>query len=129
MIPPLIEEQFQQLLHCSPQATRQEIGDGSIWVIVPDVDARPAEAWSKPKVTARFLLPLGFPQARPDCFWVDPDLRLAGGGVPQNAALQEAPHGAGQQLWFSWHVAHWNPQVDTIQTYLKVIRQRLQEAR
>lgn len=129
MITPLIQTQFDQLLKTSPGATMQALPDGSVWVVVPGVAAAPPGAWSHPAVTVRFLLPLGFPQARPDCFWADPELRLAGGGLPQNSAIQDAPHGAGQQLWFSWHVAHWNPQVDTVQTYLNVVRRRLQEAR
>lgn len=129
MISPLVQAQFEQLRAVSPDATLEEVADGSVWVVVPGVAVGPAGQWSHDQVTVRYLLPLGFPQARPDCFWADADLRLAGGGMPQNSGVQDAPHGAGPQLWFSWHVAHWNPQVDTIQTYLNVIRRRLQEAR
>ena len=65
-------------------------------------------------------------RAPPDCFYADPGLRLAGGGMPTNSGLQPL---AGQPLmWFSWHVASWNPARDTLLGYIRFIAERLRRA-
>jgi hypothetical protein len=64
-----------------------------------------------------------------DCFWTDPDLRVGAGGVPQNSGQNPIPEVGTPQLWFSWHTQSWNPNVDSLLTYFRVIERRLAEVR
>lgn len=63
--------------------------------------------------------------SRPDCFWVDGDLRLQNGDVPKNSGTQPLPGVSASTLWFSWHAASWNPNTDDLRTYLRLIENRL----
>jgi hypothetical protein len=67
--------------------------------------------------------------AKPDCFWVDPDLRVGVSGVPQASGMNVLPEVGTPQLWFSWHVQTWNANIDTLLTYFHVIERRLLEVR
>lgn len=79
-----------------------------------------------PTTAVRLIVPLGYPMARPDCFWADASLRLAGGGMPQNSAPTPVPETAEPALWFSWHLTQpWDPARDNLLTWLAVIVGRL----
>jgi hypothetical protein len=117
-----VEEQLPRLRESYRQSTVHMLGDGTGVVTVPDVPL-PA-GWNRQSVTAFFVVPVGFPMARPDCFWVDENLRLTNGGLPKNSALQTVAWG-GSKLWFSWHPSSWNPNNDTLRTFVKVIEDRL----
>jgi hypothetical protein len=126
MIPPIVQAQFEDLRRTHKDASVREHGNGIV-IVIPDVELLPNGRWNKSKATVRILAPAGYPQAKPDCFWVDQDVRLAGGGMPANAAFNDQ---VGEHLlWFSWHVAQWNPNVDTLKTYLNVVRDRLRQPR
>lgn len=132
MTHPQIEAQLAKLRDSNANVRHWDLADGSTLIEVPAQSLRPAGVWSKENTTILFLAPLGFPQARPDCFWADDDLRLNGGALPTNSNLQSIPNAPpeiGQRLWFSWHVSSWSPQKDTLSTYLEVIRQRLKDPR
>lgn len=129
---PQIEAQFQELRGRFADLRYWDLADGSTLFEVPRQPLRPAGAWNKQETAILFAAPLGYPQARPDCFWADDDLRLSGGAMPTNTGLQSIPNAPpeiGQRLWFSWHVTSWDLQKDTLSTYVEVIRQRLKEAR
>ena len=122
-----LEQQFEILRTGQAETILQKLPDGSHLVIVPGV-MLPA-GWSKPTVIVKFLRQLGYPLARPDCFWTDCDLRLSNGNLPQNTGQNPIPHIGNQHLWFSWHVSSWNPNFDNLLTYLYVIKRRLQHPR
>lgn len=121
------EEQFEVLRGSEPNASYEKLPDGTFLIIVPSLSL--PEGWSKKTVTVKFLVPVGYPFAKLDCFWTDPDLRLATGTMPQNTGTNQIPHLATPHLWFSWHVGTWNPNVDNLLTYLHVIERRLQNPR
>lgn len=101
--------------------TREGAG-GVLVVTLPDF--RLPAGWSKPTTQVHFVVPVGYPYAQPDCFHTDQDLRLAGGGMPQNAAFQDLMP-MGTTLWFSWHLGRpWKPGKDTLLTWTKVIDNR-----
>jgi hypothetical protein len=84
--------------------------------------------WNKSACRILFVVPEGYPFAKPDCFWADSDLRLAGGGVPQNAQINNPIPGKGELLlWFSWHVEPWNPNRDDLVTWYVLINRRLSQ--
>ncbi len=122
-----IDLQVSELQSQYPDTTTQRLPSGSVLIIVPSVKLTPG--WSKETTAVFFLVPVGFPHAQPDCFWVDADLRLQNGSMPKNAGPNVIPESGNTMLWFSWHLAQpWNPNRDTLTTWFAVIRARLREA-
>lgn len=122
-----IEQQFELVKNQVSTAELKRLPDGSFLVSIPEF-ALP-DGWSKPSVHLKFVAPVGYPLARPDCFWTDADLRLASRNMPQNTGATPIPHVGGQHLWFSWHLSSWNPNSDSLLTYLNVIKRRLHDPR
>ncbi len=82
--------------------------------------------WNKPSTSIHFLVPAGYPYAQPDCFWADEDLRLEGGQMPTNTALQPV-EGVGSTLWFSWHIGRpWKAGRDTLAAWATVVANRFE---
>ncbi len=119
----VLDGQMAAVAGAYPGAAIQENSDGTHIVSVP----LPLRAgWNAASTLARFLVPIPYPAAQPDCFYTDPGLRLANGAMPTNAGLQLL---AGQQLlWFSWHLASWNPAKDALLGYVRFIAERLRRA-
>ena len=122
-----VEEQFEILRRSETGATHQKLADGSYLITINGVKLR--AGWSKSEVQVKFLAPVGYPFAKPDCFWADFDLRLANGNPPMNSGFNPIPHIGSTHLWFSWHVATWNPNSDNLLTYFNVIKRRLSDPR
>ena len=118
-------------------ATAESIPNGGQVIRIPNFQL--PDGWQVPNspdrlVAILFMAPPGYPAAQPDCFWLEPSgVRLTGGRTPQNTNdsnpipgyTRPLPHGT----WFSWHVQGWNPNVNSLVTYFKVIRNRLFPAR
>lgn len=119
-----LESQIIKLQEVYPGADKNPLGDGSVSIILPNVPL--PHGWSAAATTVRFIAPVGFPAARPDCFWTD-SLTLATGAVPKNTGPNPLPGGPPGLLWFSWHVSNWSPNHDTLLTYVNVIRKRFDE--
>lgn len=119
----LLESQFEELRAIFPDATLTRNPDGSALITLPDVQV--IAGWSKKAVTYRFVAPAGYPHAKPDCFWIDPDIRLASGAMPQASGLSAPPSTGQQLLWFSWHASTWDPNRDSLLTYARVCEQRM----
>lgn len=122
-----LEEQVARLREVYPESDVRMLGDGTTLVTVPGVVL--PSGWTQAATTVRFIAPVGYPMARPDCFWAEPQLRLAGGGMPQNANVNVVPGTTEQGLWFSWHVSAWNPVTDALLTYVRVIARRFAAVR
>lgn len=125
----LVEQQFETLKSKDrfANATLSVNSDGSYVVRIPDVPI-PA-GWNREKVSVYFIVPVGYPMAKPDCFWTDCGLMLAGDRPPQSTGDQSAPGLPPGLKWFSWHVQTWAPNHDTLQSYLGVILKRFEELR
>jgi len=124
-----IDEQFAQVQRAFPEATLTAMGGGVSLVRIPGV-ALP-DGWSQPATEVLFVVPNGYPNAAPDCFWADPSLRLCNGALPQNAQIGQANSGQPDpnKLWFSWHLqVAWNPMQSNLMTYINVIRRRFEAA-
>lgn len=122
-----VEQQFECLKVQFGNASIQSLPNGTFLVTIPAL-ILPA-GWNNALTTVKFVIPVGYPLAKPDCFWVDAGLRLASGATPQNTGSNPIPGAAGPQLWFSWHVATWSPSRDTLLTYVRVIQNRFKELR
>lgn len=120
-----LQIQFEHLKRKYPHATLIERSDGSAVIKIPDFPVKDDQRWNKNSTTIYFVAPVGYPAAKPDCFWADADLRLASGNVPKNTGNQPLPGIAEPTLWFSWHPSSWNVNSDDLRTYLRVIEDRL----
>lgn len=124
-----LDRQLEALKARFPGCTAQPLPDGSTLVRLPDIPLPPG--WSRPTTTVMFVVSPAYPHAQPDCFFADPDLRLANGTMPQNSGFNPIPGWTqAPPLWFSWHLTTpWNSNQDTLMTWVGVIRNRLKEAR
>jgi hypothetical protein len=124
VIPPVIQEHADRLRASYPQMTlRETAAANAVLVEVPDVKLPPG--WNRETTTVRFLIPLSYPNAAPDCFWADDSLALEDGREPQGTNHQPIPGESEPRRWFSWHVQQWNPNSHTVSSFLQVILDRL----
>jgi len=121
----ILEQQFQELVGKFPGARCDPIAGGSFVITAPNFLL--PNGWTLKVTTIRFIVPVGYPMGRPDCFWTDAQLRIEGNRVPQNTGDNPIPGGPSPLLWFSWHVQSWNPNSDTLLTYLRVIEKRFRQ--
>jgi len=106
---------------------KRELGNGTVLVTLKDV--RLPVGWNKERTSVRYVIPVGYPFAAPDCFWADRDLSLANGVRPQATNVQVIPEANEDGLWFSWHVQGWNPSHGSLVMYAKMIERRLADGR
>lgn len=111
-------------------------------LIVPSVLLPPGwytdELCSEPATICTVLtkIPKGFPAVRPNGFWIDIGrLRIAGGKLAtstNNASdrnlISGYPHWY-DLTYFHWKLQDWNPNTDSLVTWLSVIKHRLNPAR
>jgi E2/UBC family protein E len=102
MLQPVIRAHFERLLARHSNATLTALPSGASLVAVPGL-LIPA-GWTASQVILRFLAPNGYPVAAPDCFWVEPVVKLANGKLPKNSQdnnpIRETSF---KGHWFSWH--------------------------
>lgn len=122
----IFDEQFEHLRSKYPDAKSRPRPDGSYFV---ELTSALPPGWNKQQARLYFIVPVGFPAARPDCFWSDKDLRLQSGGMPANASENNSHGETDSLLWFSYHPSTWSPNNDSLMTYVRLILQRLREAR
>ena len=121
-----LECEFEEVRQRFPNAAMRQIGGQ--W-LVSLADATMPNGWNKKTSSVHFFVPAGYPHANPDCFYVDADVRLANGSLPQNAQIQQLAD-LGQALWFSYHLQRpWKPGRDRLNTWVATIAGRLAEAR
>lgn len=124
----ILDRQLEELRRVySAGAEARPLPSGAVLIELNNVVLPPG--WNRPTTCVRFLVPVGYPYAAPDCFWADSDLRLAPGTQPQATSFQPIPEANLPGLWFSWHVQGWNPNSSNLVSYAKVIEKRLREIR
>jgi hypothetical protein len=105
-------------------------GDNLSWVFIPEF-ILPTNRYNKERAKLLFLIPTSYPNAGPDNFFTDGDLRLKDGNKPpsfklgSNSSTGSAPI-PGDWAWFSWHPVLWRPAAtveggDNIFTFIKGI--------
>ncbi len=123
---PRTKTDFARLNERHPDATLTPLPSGAALVEMP-FELPPG--WSVSSVELRFLVPNGYSTASPDCFWVSPDLSLAGNGKPRNSEYNNPiPETAIQAHWFSWHIEEgkWSPNDSDLLMWLSICTKRLQ---
>ncbi len=96
-----------------------------ISVVIFDVEL--PSGYEPQKVDLLLRLPLQFPQAPPDMFWIDPVVTYVGGAVPPQTQVREHHMDRSWQRW-SRHfgMSHWRPGVDDLRSYMTLIRSTLE---
>lgn len=88
-------------------------GEQLNWILIPEFPLAPG-LHNKGTTKLLFVMPPGYPNTGPDDFFVDNDLRFAGGNtIPAfnsgpNSSSGPAPV-PGDWGWFSWHPSSWRP--------------------
>jgi hypothetical protein len=72
-------------------------------------------------------LPAGYPNANPDMFWTNPDVKLSNGAYPLTADYHDSSAG-GWQRW-SRHDNSWRGGVDNLRTKFASVRRELEKGR
>jgi Prokaryotic E2 family E len=86
------------------------------------------KGWSKNETRLLLLTDVSYPNSRLDMFWVDADLRLKDGRIPEASNAVDSHLGT-EWRRVSWHVKKWNPAVDDIISFLRTIDARLRQLR
>lgn len=125
----IIEQQLLDLRVEFPDARATKVASGGHLIELPGYKL--GDGWNAKAISIIFLAPPGYPAAQPDCFWIEPGgFRLASGAVPQNSSDGNPIPGVGPRgTWFSWHLQQWNPNRDSLMTYVNAIERRLHPAR
>jgi hypothetical protein len=98
---------------------------GEVQVVINDF---PFPELYSPRVARLMLrLPSGYPNANPDMFWTNPDVRLASGSYPLNADYHD-PSAGGWQRW-SRHDNTWRAGTDDLRTKVASVRRELEKGR
>ena len=119
-----VDLHMEALRRVVPGASSTMLADHTVLITLPDVPLPPG--WNRDFTTVWFVAPVGYPGARPDCFWTLAELGLQDGRPPQNSNVQPAPW-ADATRWFSWHLQTWNPAGDSLVTFLRVIQDRFRQ--
>jgi hypothetical protein len=93
--------------------------------IVFDAFALPPE-YAPALVRLLVKLPPGFPDAAPDMFWVQPEIRLAGGAPPAGTTIESLMGEPWQR--FSWHLqpGAWSPGISDLRDFMRCVRTRFE---
>jgi hypothetical protein len=81
-----------------------------------------------PKVVRLLVkLPPLFPDAAPDMFWLNPQLRTTSGTMPQGTSIENLLDAQWQR--FSWHLqpGAWQPGTSTLRDFMRCVRARLEK--
>ena len=99
--------------------------DGTQVLEVPNM-ALPL-GWSLPQTSVWVVVPIGYPQVQPDCFYATADLGLANGSTPTSSGIQQLL--GSPKRWFSWHVQSWDPLHDGLLQFVRFVERRLADVR
>jgi len=120
--PPRLEKELEEL-------RRQfsiENGEDASFINLVFKDFPLGEGFNISQSDILLRIPKSYPDAGPDMFWADPNLRLANGQIPQSADQIES-YLDKQWRRFSWHRQAWNPAIDDMHGHVEFIRKRLKE--
>lgn len=115
----VLDRQFHELREVYPAATLEPTTHplGNRRLTVPGCRLLKPDAFDRNTATLMAILPLGFPQASPDAFYFNRDLRLSHGGFVPTAVDTE-----GDFARFYAHARRWHPNVDTLLTVVNFMR-------
>ena len=117
----VLREQDQSFLDSLGYSYSVEVSDGFVNVVLANF---PTPGLDPCHVDLLLRLPIGFPDATPDMFWVSPALTAKGAAIP-GTELTENYLGRSWQRWSRHIGGQWRPGVDNLETYLAYVRRAL----
>ena len=117
----VLREQDQSFLDSLGCSSTVEVSDGFVNVVLADF---PTPGLDQRHVDLLLRLPIGFPDATPDMFWVSPSLTAKGAAIP-GTEQTENYLGRSWQRWSRHIGGQWRPGVDNLETYLAYVRRAL----
>jgi len=119
-----VEHQIKRVRQDYPQLEVRPQSDGTVHVEIADIPL--PSGWSKEKARILIVLPIGYPQTKPNGFEVDADLRLATGQMP--GASQSQING---QTWMHvcWNPKSWDASRENLWRYVKFVEKYFEESR
>ena len=121
MLVAVLREQDQSFLDSLSHSSAVEVADGFVNVVLADY---PTPGLDQRCVDLLLRLPIGFPDATPDMFWVSPALTTRGAAIP-GTEQTENYLGRSWQRWSRHIGGQWRPGVDNLETYLAYVRRAL----
>lgn len=127
------EDHFRALQNNWPRRQRYSnvsltpVGNGTLLVRIEGFVL--PSGWKPETTNIYFLIPAGYPVARPDTFWTDGNVSLQSGAPVMNTGNNQQPGIPPGLKWFSWHPSSWNPNRDNLLTWVEMIRRRFEERR
>ena len=147
MINPIAQKQLEQVCNLYPMAHLNEGINNNVALFIPGVIL--PKGYTHTICTIITKIPPGYPAAQPDGFWLDiVDIRLKNGNIILQTehstryknTIMEMFYGIDEYAysyaipgfpnwtditWFSWHLQQWNPNKDTLQSWVNAILYRL----
>ena len=120
-----VDAQLRDVQQRFPNARVETMPDAQRVLVVPNVAVPPG--WNTTSVTIMFVVPIGFPQVKPDSFCADASLSLQSGTNPTNSQVQSIL--GGRHRWFSWHLTSWDPTTGSLDQYVRFCERRLRDPR
>jgi hypothetical protein len=124
-LPPRLEQELNEL-----RAQHQiEVTEEADLINVVFAGFALGEGWTLTHSDLLLRIPRSYADAGPDMFWMNPEVKLAGGQLPQAGEPVERLINRDWRR-FSWHrppSSPWNPNVDNLHGHLEFIRKRLRE--
>lgn len=117
----VLREQDQCFLDSLRFGHTVEVADGFVNVVLAEF---PTPGLDQAQVDLLLRLPIGFPDATPDMFWVSPALTAKGAAIPGTEVTENHV----RRSWQRWsrHIGgQWRPGVDNLETYLAYVRRAL----
>jgi hypothetical protein len=123
-LPPQLETDLQQLSEQGFAVTAHRPAENGqrIYILFDRYQLPPG--WNKDATRLLLITDISYPNSKLDMFWVETNLKLQNGNIPQSADILETHLGETWQR-FSWHVQTWNPAHDNLITYLATVDARL----
>ena len=116
--PRVLTEQDELYLRGKNFNFTAEVDGDTILVILCDVEMPPGITPGRADLL--LVLPKGFPDVTPDCFWCTPD--LTANGAPIQATEHHQPFaGREWQRWSRHFDGQWRPGIDGLRTFVTIV--------
>lgn len=117
----VLRDQDQLFLESLGYSHSVEVSEGFLNLVLADF---PTPGLDQGQVDLLLRLPIGFPDATPDMFWVAPALTTKGVAIPGTEVIENHV-GRDWQRWSRHIGGQWRPGVDNLETYLAYVRRAL----
>lgn len=121
---PLVNDQIRRVRRDYPGLAVTKQADGSIDLEIASFQLPPG--WTETETAVMVSVPVGYPDSKPQGFFVDTDLGLAS---RSQAGGLSGPQDRNGRSWnyFCWNSESWNPHRDGLWKYFKIMLSRFED--